>query len=94
MLINTNHRSNLNFDDITFTVLDLCSFTNGTKMVNYMFLFYNLSLAQLNVMKLMHNAYYHKTQFKFEFCWRNFYCSRVMSLYKWKINDFIVSILN
>ncbi len=46
--------------------------------------FSNFSLPQPNVMKLIHNAYYHKTQIKFEFWWHLFYFSRVMLLYKWK----------
>lgn len=34
------------------------------------------SLPEPNFMKLICNAYNHKTQVKFEFCWRHFYNSR------------------
>ena len=48
------------------------------------FPFSNFSLPQPNAMKLIHNAYYHKIQIKFEFWWCHFNRSRVMPLYKWK----------
>ena len=42
-----------------------------------------LKFAQPNVMKLIHNTFNHKTKIKFEFWWSHFYCSRVVSRYKW-----------
>ena len=44
------------------------------------FPFSNFSLPQPNVLKLTHNAYYQKTQIKFEFWWCHFYLSRVLPL--------------
>ena len=57
------------------------------------FPFSNFSLPQPNVMKLAHNAYYHKTQIKYKFWWRHFYHSRAMPLYHRKVAEFFVSVL-
>ena len=54
------------------------------KMLKFSFPFSYFSLPQTNVMKLIHNAYYHKTQIEFEFKWHHFYCSRAMYLFKRK----------
>ena len=54
---------------VTFTAIKLilCFFTNG-KIAEF-FLFPNFSLPQPNAIKLIHNAYCHKIQTKFEY-WR------------------------
>ena len=59
MLITTKHISRVNFGGVTFTVLELCPFTKE-KMLNFSFPFSDFSLHQPNVLKLNHNAYYHK----------------------------------
>ena len=67
MLITTNHRSSLSLDDVTYTVLELCCFTNENNAVVFWFLLSNLSLLEPNVMNLISIAYcYHKTQIKYK----------------------------
>ena len=45
-------------------------------------------------MKLIHNAYYHKTQIKFELWWHQFHNSKIMSLFNGWITYFSVSNYN
>ena len=59
MLITTKHKSSMNFGGVTLTVLELCPFTNG-QIAEFSFPFCYFSLPQPNVMKLIHNAYYHR----------------------------------
>ena len=61
----TKHRLSINFGGITFTVLELCPFTNGKNAEFFISVLYYFSLSLPNIMKLIHNAYYHKIQIKF-----------------------------
>ena len=76
----TKHRSSLSFVSVTSTILEFCRLTNG-KMADFLFHKFslsNFSLPQPNIMKLIHNAYNHKTQIQFELWMCHFYRFRVM----------------
>ena len=92
MLITTTYRSSLNFGGVTYTVLDLTPL-QMVKLLNFTFPFSNLSLPQLNVMKLIQNAYYHKTQIRFEFWWRHLYRLELCPFTNGKTAEIYVSVL-
>ena len=64
MLITTKHRSSLVFGCVTFTIKSYAPL-QMKQIAKFLFLFSELSLHQPNIMKLIHNAYYHKTQYEF-----------------------------
>ena len=72
----TKHRWSLNFGCITFSSR-VMSLYKWKKSWNLLFLFPNICLPQPNIMKLIHKAYYVKTQMKFEFWWCHFYSFRL-----------------
>ena len=62
----------------------------------WIFRFRSVTLVCLhfNVIKLIHNAYYHKMQIKFQICWLHFYSSLVICPFiNITISEFFVSVL-
>ena len=81
ILFHTFYAPTIAEGEFDFTLVCLCV----PKLVSIL----KLSLPQLNVIKLIQNAYYHKTQIKFEFWWHYFMVVELWSFTNGKNNCFV-----
>ena len=65
----------LNYCGVYFTIIRNILLNKWKSCLKFLWTISNFSSSRPNVMKLIHNAHYHKILIKFEFWWGPFYCS-------------------